>query len=214
MRRLCARTRTGSAFALADLPSPLPVPRCSTDSSFSRRANRSFPTTRCISSRRRAEHEIFSAGELAPTVAAPQGDKSDGLRVSGGICYDLRFPELFRGPFRDGANLLCVSAQWPTPRIDHWVALCVARAIENQCYVLSSNRTGEAFIGRRQKRLEFPGNSMVVSPYGEILAKGGDEPGLVSADIDLDQVRQFRTRVPVTKDDRPDLYRRWADGAR
>ncbi len=163
-----------------------------------------------------AEHEIFSPGTQAPPVVAVKGVPVEGatsqdLHLSGGVCYDLRFPELFRVPFRGGVELLCVPAQWPAPRANHWVALSIARAVENQCFVLAANRTGVAFIGRRQARLEFPGNSLIVSPYGDILAQGSGQDGLVSADLDLDLARQFRIRVPVLKDERPDLYREWLE---
>lgn len=151
-----------------------------------------------------AEHEVFSAGELAPTVG-----EARGCRISGGICYDLRFPELFRMPFRDGVQLLLLPAQWPVPRAAHWTALAIARAVENQCFVLACNRTGEALIGRRGARLEFPGNSLLITPYGEVLASGEGQSGLVTGELDLDLARHFRVRVPVAKDDRADLYERW-----
>ncbi|MFT7486469.1 MAG: omega-amidase [Candidatus Paceibacteria bacterium] len=151
-----------------------------------------------------AEHETFVPGSDSPGVSELRGCK-----VSGAICYDLRFPEILRMPFRAGAELILISAQWPSPRAAHWQALCIARAVENQCFVLACNRTGEALIGRRQQKLEFPGNSLVVSPYGEILASGEGQQGLVSADIDLQVARHFRVRVPCIKDDRPDLYERW-----
>jgi len=157
-----------------------------------------------------AEQEVFEAGVDAPRVVATRFG-----RVAGGVCYDLRFPEVFRPAFREGVELLLVSAQWPTPRRDHWIALCIARAIENQCFVVACNRTGTAEIGRRRRLLEFPGDSLVVSPLGEVLgaASGGDEAhdGLVVADCDLDVARRFRTRVPVQKDELPELYRRWLE---
>lgn len=157
-----------------------------------------------------AEQEVFDAGDDAPRVAATRFG-----RVSGGVCYDLRFPELFRPAFRDGVEILCVSAQWPTPRKDHWIALCIARAIENQCFVVACNRTGTAEIGRRSKQLEFVGDSLVVSPLGEVLgeASEGRDPldGLIVGDCDLDVARRFRTRVPVQKDELPELYRRWLE---
>ncbi len=157
-----------------------------------------------------AEQEVFDAGVEAPRVVSTRFG-----RVSGGVCYDLRFPEVFRPAFRSGVEVLLVSAQWPTPRRDHWVALCIARAIENQCFVVACNRTGTAEIGRRRRLLEFPGDSLVVSPLGEVLAaapRDAEAPdGLVVADCDLDVARRFRTRVPVQKDELPVLYRRWLE---
>lgn len=153
-----------------------------------------------------AEHEVFSAGERASgTVLAC------AARVSGALCYDLRFPELLRVPFRAGAQVLVLPAQWPTPREGHWRLLVSARAVENQCFVVACNRTGRAVIGRRGLELDFPGNSLIVSPYGELLAEGRGAEGLVEAQLDLRQVHRFRTRVPVQKDERPDLYRRWLE---
>lgn len=151
-----------------------------------------------------AETEAFAAGDAPPATV-----ECAGARVSGVVCYDLRFPELLRVPFRDGAELVLACAQWPTPRADHWQALIVGRAIENQCFVLAANRTGSAVIGRRKLQLEFPGNSAVVSPHGEVLAQGSGAPGLVTADIEFGEVRRYRRDVPVARDERRDLYRAW-----
>jgi omega-amidase len=158
-----------------------------------------------------AEHMTFSAGELPPPVGSMENANGEQVLLSGGICYDLRFPELFRFPSRAGAEILCLPAQWPTPREGHWESLSIARAVENQCFVLASNRTGEAFIGRRKQHLEFPGNSLIISPYGEVIARGAGQVGLVEADIDLNLVREFRVRIPVQKDCRPDLYGKWSE---
>ena len=151
-----------------------------------------------------AEGECFQAGEDPPATV----DASIG-KLSGAICYDLRFPEILRVPFREGVELLAICAQWPDTRAAHWRALVIARAIENQCCVVACNRTGSAEIGRRRLRLDFPGNSLVVTPHGEVLAEGRGEAGLITADLDLDLGRRLRTRVPVLKDDRSDLYRGW-----
>jgi len=153
-----------------------------------------------------AEQEVFDSGAAAPGVHA-----SLGARLTGSICYDLRFPELLRVPFRSGFDLALVCAQWPTARIGHWTALCVARAVENQAFVLGCNRTGTAELGRKRRLLEFPGSSLVVSPYGEVLAGPLEEPGLVIADLDLEQTQSFRRRIPIARDERRDLYRDWLD---
>ena len=88
-------------------------------------------------------------------------------------------------------------------------ALVRGRAVENQCFVLATNRTGSAVIGRRKLQLEFPGNSLVVSPHGAVLARGEGAAGLVIADVDLDEARRYRREVPVMKDERRELYRGW-----
>ena len=79
------------------------------------------------------------------------------------ICYDLRFPEMYRQLRLMGAQFFVIPAEWPEPRIDHWVALSKARAIENQCYVLAVNRVGSDPNNR------FCGKSLAVAPTGEIL---------------------------------------------
>lgn len=151
-----------------------------------------------------AETEAFAPGDAPPATV-----ECAGARLSGVVCYDLRFPELLRVPFRAGAELLLACAQWPGPREAHWRTLVCGRAVENQCFVLAANRTGSAVIGRRKLLLEFPGNSMIVSPHGEVLAQGTGAPGLVTADLELDEVRRYRREVPVAKDERRDLYRAW-----
>lgn len=152
-----------------------------------------------------AETESFSAGD-EPLRAV----ELRGARVGLAVCYDLRFPELTRSAFLDGVEVLCASAQWPLARAPHWRALVQGLAVQNQCFVVACNRTGTDVIGRRELVLEFPGNSLVVSPHGEVLAAGRPEDALVSADLDLALVRELRRRVPVERDRRPELYARWA----
>lgn len=151
-----------------------------------------------------AERAGFAAGGAPPDTA----HTSVG-RLSGVICYDLRFPELLRVPFRAGAEIFVLPAQWPDTRAHHWRTLIVARAIENQGFVVACNRIGFAELGRRRLHLDFPGNSVIVSPYGAVLAEGAGEEGLVIADLELAEARRYRTRVPVQKDERVDLYRDW-----
>ncbi len=151
-----------------------------------------------------AEDEGFSAGD-APPASADVG----AARVGGVVCYDLRFPEVARSLFRAGTSVLAVSAQWPVARAAHWRALCIGRAVEAQAFVVACNRTGSAAIGRRRMVLDFPGNSLIVDPEGRVLAEGQGSAELVQADLDLELVRMLRTRVPVARDERRDLYRSW-----
>lgn len=151
-----------------------------------------------------AEPESFRAGEHPPPIVQTRIG-----RLAGVVCYDLRFPDLVRVAFRGGAEVLLVPAQWPSPRIAHWRALCVGRAVEGQFAVVGANRTGLERVGRRGLELEFPGRSLLVAPSGDVLAEGGAEAELVIADLDLAEARHLRTRVPVAKDERPELYRRW-----
>ncbi len=151
-----------------------------------------------------AEPESFSAGDEPPPLAVARG-----ARVSGCVCYDLRFPELTRFAFDAGAELVCVPAQWPAARASHFRALVVGLAAQNQCFVVACNRTGRESLGRRELVLEFPGNSLLVDPHGAVLGEGRGESGLVGADIDLEVARELRRRVPVARDRRPRLYSAW-----
>ncbi|MBA1335735.1 MAG: Aliphatic amidase AmiE [Firmicutes bacterium] len=116
------------------------------------------------------------------------------------ICYDLRFPELMRSLALKGARVVFVPAQWPFPRQEHWVTLLRARAIENQLYVVAANRVG------RSGRDSFFGRSMVVDPWGEVIAQAGDKECIVNVKIDLGLVDDVRNRIPVFSDRREDLY--------
>jgi omega-amidase len=116
------------------------------------------------------------------------------------ICYDLRFPELFRRYAVDGAKMVIIPAEWPIERIEHWRALLMARAIENQCYMVACNAaglTGETTFG---------GHSMIVDPWGKIVVEAGEAPQLITAEIELDVVDEVRKRIPVFEDRRTDLY--------
>jgi predicted amidohydrolase len=116
------------------------------------------------------------------------------------ICYDLRFPELFRRYAVDGAKLIVLSAEWPLERIEHWRALLRARAIENQCYIVACNSAGET------GETVFGGHSMIVDPWGKVVIEGGEAPMLLTAEIELDLVDEVRKRIPVFDDRRTDIY--------
>ena len=116
------------------------------------------------------------------------------------VCYDLRFPELFRRYALDGAQVILLPAEWPARRIDHWNTLLRARAIENQFFVAGVNVTGK--IGGDI----YGGCSAVISPWGETLAVAGSEEGLIHARINLEQVNAVRARIPVFTDRRPEVY--------
>jgi omega-amidase len=116
------------------------------------------------------------------------------------ICYDLRFPELFRGYAVAGARLMVIPAQWPVRRIEHWRALLRARAIENQCVVAGCNRAGA------DGDAVFGGASAVIGPWGEVLVEGDDAPALLVAQVDLAEVEKARRHIPVFGDRRPECY--------
>ncbi|WP_411845595.1 carbon-nitrogen family hydrolase [Roseibacillus persicicus] len=109
------------------------------------------------------------------------------------VCYDLRFPEIFRMATPE-AELLVVLANWPSPRVEHWVTLLRARAIENQAYVIGVNRAGS------DPNLDFPGRSLVIDPKGEIIAEAGSEVEVLTANLDLNEVRQWRNDFPASDD--------------
>lgn len=148
-----------------------------------------------------AEDRVFRAGSRLPATCTWRG-----LKLSGVVCYDLRFPEATRAPFRDGAELLLLPAQWPTPRAAQWRALVHGLAASGQCFVLACNRLGRERVARRGLELEFPGNSLLVDPGGETLAEGRGESGLVVATIDPTLAREWQQRVPVRRDLRPEIY--------
>lgn len=116
------------------------------------------------------------------------------------ICYDLRFPELFRHYVLKGANLIVLPSEWPHPRLMHWRTLVQARSIENQCFVAAVNR-----VGRDQHNI-FCGHSMLVNPWGEILAEANEEETLLIATIDLTLAEAIRTQIPILNDRRPNCY--------
>ncbi len=116
------------------------------------------------------------------------------------ICYDLRFPELFRAYALQGAVLVLLVAEWPAARLDHWRTLVRARAIENQLFVAAVNRTGTS------NGEDFGGGSLVVDPWGEVVGEAGHDEVLLPVEIDLGRVDQVRRRMPVLEDRRPEVY--------
>lgn len=116
------------------------------------------------------------------------------------ICYDIRFPELFRSMALAGAQIVFVAAEWPQVRSDHWRLLNQARALENQVFVIAVNCVGE------HKGIIFHGHSLLVSPDGSILAEGSDQEDIVIAEVDLTLIGKTRQALTVWQDRRPDLY--------
>ncbi len=102
------------------------------------------------------------------------------------ICYDLRFPELWRLARRAGAQAFAIGASWPAVRQDHWRSLLIARAIENQAFVFGCNRCGS------DPYLEYAGGSMIIDPTGTVLAEADDTPTLLQSDIDPSAADRWR----------------------
>ena len=126
--------------------------------------------------------------------------ETDWGRFGLAICYDLRFPELFRTYALAGADLVLLPAEWPHPRMDHWRVLLRARAIENQCFMVACNRVGVS------GETTFGGQSAIVDPWGRTVVEGGEEAELLTADIELAAVTAARQRLPLLPDRRPDAY--------
>ena len=114
--------------------------------------------------------------------------------LSGLVCYDLRFPESFRQAVAKGAELFAVIANWPSIRAEHWETLLRGRAIENQAYVIGVNRCGQ------DPRCNYAGGSMVIDPQGKLLVTAGDAPQVISVDIDIESLREYRKTFPGLKD--------------
>ena len=118
----------------------------------------------------------------------------EGWKVAPFICYDLRFPESFRGAVLNGAELFVVIANWPNLREDHWITLLRARAIENQAYVAGVNRCGE------DPQLQYSGASLVCDPQGHILSRAGSAREVISASLERDHLDSWRRDFPALAD--------------
>ena len=140
------------------------------------------------------EHERFDGGNRVYTATI------GGIRVTPVICYDLRFPELFRAAAAD-TDLFLVIANWPVARRAHWSTLLRARAIENQAFVLGVNRVGEG------DGLSYSGDSALIDPLGETLASAAGQPAVVVGDVAAEEVAAVRARFSFLADRRPEVYR-------
>ena len=135
------------------------------------------------------EHEHYSSGGQFLTVDV------EGTRCSFFVCYDLRFADEFWA-LADRTDCYVVPANWPASRRDHWTTLLRARAVENQAYVVGVNRVGDG------GRLHYCGDSMIVDPFGEIVAQAADTETIITADVDPARVRAVRAEYPFLQDRR------------
>jgi predicted amidohydrolase len=142
------------------------------------------------------EQTCFAPGDTFATFAL------DDLRFGFSICYDLRFPEMFRKlATEQKVDAFILSSAWPFPRVEHFRTLAMARAIENQCYVVASNRVG------KDDDLWFCGSSAVIDPRGVVIAAASpDREELIQADLSQELVRSVRSRVESFAHRRQDLY--------
>lgn len=124
----------------------------------------------------------------------------ESLPCAGFICYDIRFPEWLRLHAIEGAQVLFVPAEWPEQRTDHWRALLISRAIENQCYVIACNRVGS------DPDNAFGGRSLIIDPWGKVISEAGTDETILIGSIDEDEITSIRSRIPIFEDRRPDIY--------
>lgn len=138
------------------------------------------------------ESATVKGGDRVILAESPWG------RIGMTICYDMRFPHIYRTLAQGGANILAIPAAFtvPTGRA-HWEVLLRARAIENGAFVIAPAQCGTHEGGRGTY-----GHSLIIGPWGEILAQGGDTPGVIMADINLDDVAKARTSIPSLQHDR------------
>jgi omega-amidase len=125
----------------------------------------------------------------------------DDLTFGLGICYDLRFPPLFRAYARRGVHAVIIPAAWPASRLRHWEILIRARAVDNRLYIIGVNTTGTTPVDT------YRGDSIVVGPDGEVIARGGEGEELICAFLDPRHIEQVRNQPPfVEHDRREELY--------
>jgi predicted amidohydrolase len=145
---------------------------------------------------RESDHE-------APGDEAVLSVTDDGVELGLTICYDVRFPELYRILAVRGARIITIPAAFTVPTTrDHWEVLVRARAIEDQCFVIAANQVGEHVEGLRSG-----GRSMIVDPWGLVLAQAADSETVITADLDLDAQDAIRTGLPSLANRRPEAYR-------
>ena len=140
------------------------------------------------------EDEYLGAGDRAVVAETSLGP----LGIA--ICYDLRFPELFRKLALEGAEIICIPAEWPKPRQEHWKCLLRARAIENQLFIVAANCCGI------QGKLDFFGLSQLISPLGHILETAGETETELVTDFDFEEMVKYRAQIKTLLDRRPDIY--------
>jgi omega-amidase len=142
------------------------------------------------------EHKCFAPGKEFSSFSM------GGLRVGLTICYDLRFPEVYRAlAVLDNVNVFIISSAWPLPRVEHLRVLATARAIENQSYVIIANRVGT------DDDVTFCGSSAIIDPYGKVIVSASaDREELIQGDLSEDVLNSVRNRMAVFTERRRDLY--------
>lgn len=118
----------------------------------------------------------------------------EGINVGLSICYDLRFPELYRLYGKERTEVIINIANWPVKRIEHWKTLLKARAIENQCYIIGVNRVG------KDPFHEYNGFSSIIGPMGEELSPLADSEGIITSELDMENLNTVRKKLPFLND--------------
>jgi predicted amidohydrolase len=132
-------------------------------------------------------------------------ETAGGVELGLSVCYDLRFPELYRELAGRGARVLCVPSAFTVPTTrDHWEILLRARAIEDQCFVIAANQVGRH--GDSPGAPASGGRSMIVDPWGVVLATAPDRAGFICADLDLEAQAVTRRKLPSLANRRPEVY--------
>jgi len=143
----------------------------------------------------------FAPGQKTVVALWKRVEGEEDLAVGLAVCFDLRFPEMTRKLCDDGAQIVLVSAQWPRARVDHFRDFTRVRAMENQMFIASCNSCGDDGKG-----LVLGGGSTVVGPTGEVIGVLGDDEGVLTVSIDLEEVERTRNSFPVLKVRRKDLF--------
>ena len=146
------------------------------------------------------EHKHMTAGDDLCVAKTPWGP------VGFAVCYDIRFPELFRTYALKGVKIILSPMAFPYPRLNHWKVLVRARAIENQFFMIGTNRVGCEDFGK-DGIVTYFGDSSIIDPWGETVVEASEaKEDLITASIDTDKVDEIRAKMTVLKDRRPDLY--------
>ncbi|SLM32486.1 conserved hypothetical protein [Desulfamplus magnetovallimortis] len=135
---------------------------------------------------------------LTPGNSVTVADTSLG-KIGMATCYDLRFPELFRKMVDLGAEFFLICSAWPYPRLEAWQLFNRTRALENQCYLISANSVD------MNRNTRFVGHSMVVDPWGTVIAGAGDKESILKVEIDSKEIQSAREEFPVLKSRRVNL---------
>ncbi|MCC9600934.1 hypothetical protein LOC67_10180 [Stieleria sp. JC731] len=150
--------------------------------------------TELVRYRKMRPFSLSGEGRHYPAGQSHRVFQWQGVKIAPFICYDLRFPEIFRDAIRDGAELITLIACWPGKRSEHWVRLLQARAIENLACVVGVNRCGE------EPQLQFDGRSSAFDYMGSCLFEADDQAQVLKTELDIEGLRRWRDKFPALRD--------------